>query len=111
MSNHSIEHSKALDRIWQYLLETQTLGLYYNSTNTSPKLIGYSDSDWRGDYNTRRSTIGYILTYESIAISWNLRLQKTIALSSCEAEYIVLKEAIKKQLWLKLLFKQLQQGV
>ena len=55
MSNPSIEHFKALDRIWQYLNGTKTLGLYYKAT-TKPLLLGYSDSNWGGDYNTRRST-------------------------------------------------------
>jgi len=110
MSNPSMDHFKALDRIWQYLIGTKNHGLYYRVIyNLKPNLLGYSDSDWGGDYNTRRSTTGYVFTYRSVAISWNSRLQKTIALLSCEAEYMALKETIKEHLWLKLLFKQIRQ--
>ena len=71
------------------------------------KLEGYCDADWGGDYLTRRSTTGYIFLFGNSPISWLSKLQKTVALSSCEAEYMALKEAIKEQIWLLNLFEQL----
>ena len=62
------------------------------------KLEGYCDADWGGDYLTRRSTTGYIFLFGNSPISWLSKLQKTVALSSCEAEYMALKEAIKEQI-------------
>jgi len=106
MANPGPEHFKALDYIWRYLLGTQDYKLIYKG-NTTPILIGYSDSDWGGDYPTRRSTTGYLFTFNDTVISWSSKLQKTIALSSCEAEYMALKETIKEYTWLKTLLDQI----
>ena len=70
-------------------------------------LGGYCDADWGGDYSTRRSTTGYVFLFGNSPISWSSKLQKTVALSSCEAEYMALKEAFKEQIWLFTLFRQL----
>jgi hypothetical protein len=61
-----------------------------------------------GDIGTRRSTTGYLFLIGRTAISWKSKLQKTVALSSCEAEYMTLKDAIKEQAWLRSLFKNLK---
>jgi hypothetical protein len=101
MSNPNKTHFRALDRIWKYLNKYPNLGLYYNCNNiTSNILKGYCDSDWGGDINTRRSTSGFIFFYNNNIISWNSALQKTTALSSCEAEYMALKEACKETIYL-----------
>jgi hypothetical protein len=78
-------------------------------------LIGSSDSDWGGDINTRKSTTGNIFYLNNpnssnninISISWLSKLQKTVAISSAEAEYIALKEATKESLYLQLFIKEL----
>lgn len=98
MANPGIEHQKALAKIWKYLSHTSDLSLNYHSE--SPSITTYCDSDWGGDLATRRSTTGYISLYRGGAITWNSRLQRTVALSSCEAEFMALKEAIKEQLYI-----------
>lgn len=105
MSNPNLEHYKALDRIWKYLENTRDLGLLYQS-DKNPKIVGFCDSDWGGDLGSRRSTTGYIFTANGTAISWNSKLQKTVALSSCEAEYMSFKEAIKEQLFIASIIKE-----
>jgi hypothetical protein len=105
MANPGPQHFKALERVWKYIGQTPNLGLLYQSTPTS--LLGYCDADWGGDIGTRRSTTGYIYLYRGTAISWNSKLQKTVALSSCEAEYMALKEAIKEQLYIRALTKEI----
>ena len=105
MSNPNKEHFNTLNRIWQYLRTTKEKELLYNKSN--PKLIGYVDSNWGGNYSTRKSTFGYIFLLGNTPISWSSKLQKSVALSSCEAEYMVLKEATKELLWLKFVFKQI----
>lgn len=99
MSNPNLGHHKALDRIWKYLENTRDLGLYFQS-DKNPKIVGFCDSDWGGDLGTRRSTTGYLFTLNGTAISWNSKLQRTVALSSCEAEYMSFKEAILEQLFI-----------
>ena len=54
------------------------------------------DADWGGDYTTRKLTTGYLFLFGNSAVSWSSKLQKIVALSSCEAEYMALKEGIKE---------------
>ena len=100
MSNPDKSHFKALDQIWKYLNKYPKLGLYYNCNNPTNTLKGYSDSDWGGDISSRKSTSGFLFLYNNNIISWNSTLQKTVALSSCEAEYMALKEATKESIYL-----------
>ena len=106
---------------------TRELGLYYNlnpsnvkeqSTALEPKdlsksinLFGSTEADWGGDYTSRRSTSGYVFLLNSnknnSAIAWLSKLQKTVALSSAEAEFMAYKEAIKQSIYLNLFIKEI----
>jgi hypothetical protein len=104
MANPGPEHFIALEKLWKYLANHPKLGLTYHS---EPELKGYCDSDWGGDIGTRRSTTGYIYLFRGSPLSWNSRLQKTVALSSCEAEYMALKEAVKEQQYITAISKSI----
>jgi hypothetical protein len=67
--------------------------------------MGFTDSDWANCLDTRRSVGGYGFTLGSGLISWNARKQKTVATSSCEAEYTAAFEASKEVIWLRALLK------
>ena len=60
-----------------------------------------------GDVIGRKSTSAYYFSFRRSPISWASQLQKIVALSSCEAEYMALKEAIKEYLYLISVIKQL----
>ena len=112
MSNPNAAHYNALDRIWKYLLAYPKLGLIYNCKGNDLYIKGYSDSDWGNDLDQRKSTSGYIFSLSSDIginnpISWNTQLQKTIALSSCEAEYMSLKDATKEAIYLAHVFNHI----
>ena len=53
------------------------------------ELVGYSDADWAGDIDSRRSTSGYCFKLGSGLISWKSKKQNSVSTSSTEAEYIV----------------------
>ena len=53
---------------------------------------GYVDSDYAGSIDTRRSITGYAFTVLGGCVSWKSNLQKVVALSSTEAEYVGLSE-------------------
>jgi hypothetical protein len=59
-------------------------------------LQGYSDANWAGDMDTRRSTTGYIVMLNNGAIAWKSRRQPTVALSTMESEYMALTDATKE---------------
>jgi len=60
------------------------------------ELQRYVDADYAGDLDQQRSTTGYVFTVAECVISWKVGLQDTIALSTTEAEYIVVVEASKE---------------
>ena len=106
MANPSQDHMKALVQIWRYLKRTRNYALTYQ-TGKSFTLEGYADADWGGDMLGRRSTTGYLFLLGGSAISWGSALQRTVALSSCESEYMALKEAIKEHMFLRSIFEQI----
>ncbi|KAA6407322.1 MAG: hypothetical protein FRX48_08870 [Lasallia pustulata] len=74
-------------------------------------LIGYTDADWAGDIDTRRSTSGYLFNIGSGSISWSSKRQPTVSLSSCKAEYQGQTQATKEAMWLcRLLNELVDQG-
>lgn len=70
------------------------------------KLVGYSDSDYSKDLDKRRSVTGFVFCFGGTAVSWKSGLQKVVALSTTEAEYIALSESSKEAIWLRNLVKE-----
>ena len=64
-------------------------------------VIGYSDADYAGDLDTRRSTTGYVFILHGGAIPWMMKRQSTVAASTTEAENIAAAQATKEALWLR----------
>lgn len=104
-SNPDQTHWTAVERIMRYLRGTLDYELVY--TGHLASLLGYTDADWAGDSETRRSTSGYVFNLGSGTISWSSKLQATVSLSTCEAEYIGQTQATKEAMWLRLLLKDL----
>ena len=100
MSCHGPQHHEAAKRVLRYLKGTMTLGLTYG-TSKDLTLQGFSDSDWGGNTETRRSTTGYAFMLAGGAVSWASKTQKTVALSSTEAEYMALTETAKEAIHLR----------
>lgn len=88
-----------LKRILRYIKGTADFELCYNKCNE--KLIGYADSDLGGDATDRKSTSGYPFKVFGCLVSWNTKKQKCVAISSTEAEYLALAEAVKEGIWLE----------
>jgi hypothetical protein len=81
---------KELQRVLKFVLQTRSYGLYVEPEGDPMKkweMLIYTDSDWAGDKDSRKSVTGYILYLMNVPILWKSRLQKTVALSSTEAEY------------------------
>jgi hypothetical protein len=90
---------RAAKRVMRYLQGTKSQGLKFSKTNG--QLQGFVDADWANDTTDRRSTTGYIFTLGSAPISWKTRKQQTVALSSCEAEYMSMSDAVKEVMYLR----------
>ncbi|KAE8735860.1 Cytochrome P450 90B1 [Hibiscus syriacus] len=70
-------------------------------------LTGYVDADLAGNVDIRRSTTGYVYTLGGTAVSWVSQLQKIVALSTTEAEYVAVTEASKEMVWLQSFLEEL----
>ena len=73
------------------------------------ELTGYSDFDWAGDPDDRKSTTGYAFNIGSTIVSWTSKKQPTIYLSSTEAEYKVLCSATCEAIWIKRILEDMGQ--
>ena len=73
----------------------------------SPKLVGYTDVDMAGDVDSRKSTLGYLITFAEGSVPWQSKLQKCVAFSTTEAEFIAAIKACKELLWMKNLLNEL----
>ena len=100
-SNPSKEHWTAVKWILRYLVGTVDYGLCYKSGSQSDECVGYSDSDWAGDINDRKSTSGYLFQLNGTAISWRSKKQSCVALSTAEAEYMALASAAQEAIWIQ----------
>nr|KYP31853.1 Retrovirus-related Pol polyprotein from transposon TNT 1-94 [Cajanus cajan] len=107
LSNPGKEHWNAVKWILRYLKGTAKSCLCFGNGNLM--LTGYSDADMAGDVDSRKSTSGYLITFAGGAISWQSRLQKCIALSTTEAEFIAITEGCKEILWMKKFLQELGQ--
>jgi hypothetical protein len=104
-------HWKHAKHVLKYLKSTPTHGLYYTDSGTQEINVEIqSDSDWGSNVDDRRSTTGYVLLVNGNPVSWCSRKQKSTALSSCEAEFMALSEAMREGLWLRQLLIELDVG-
>ncbi len=64
-------------------------------------MLGFSDADWAGDQEDRKSNTGFVFKLNGAAISWVSRKQNCVTLSSMEAEFVALTEATQEVVWLR----------
>ena len=105
-SNPAPAHLTAIKRCYRYLQGTQNLGITFNSKDNSDLHL-FSDADWGSNTDDRRSISGYISTLSGGAVTWQSKKQPTVALSSMEAEYMALANAVKETKWLRSLLNEL----
>jgi hypothetical protein len=108
MENPTSEHLAAVKHILRYVSGTLNLGLRYRREKEGNlRLIGYSDSDMAGDVDDRKSTSGVLFYLGSSPVSWLTRKQESVAMSSCEAEYMAGAAAACQGIWLGRLLSEL----
>ena len=90
-------HWNAMKRLIRYLKGTMHYGIVLSG---SLELIGWSDANWATNTENRRSTSGYLFQLGSAPISWSTKPQNSVALSTCEAEYIAMAAAAQEAIWL-----------
>ncbi|KAI3739706.1 hypothetical protein L2E82_30117 [Cichorium intybus] len=106
MESPKESHLKAVKHILRYIKGTVDYGLVYKKGGDR-KLVGFSDSSYGTDLDDRKGTTGTVFYFSGKIISWSSQKQQTVALSSCEAEFMATTEAACQALWLRSLLKDL----
>lgn len=99
-NSYNLEHWSYAKRVLRYLKKTKDYALVYTKNGNS-KLEGYADADWGSNIIDRKSFTGICFTLSGAAISWASKKQKTVALSSTEAECMSLTEACREVIYLR----------
>ena len=100
------EHINALKRILRYLQGTLSFGLHLYPSSFD-KLTSYTDADWGGCPDTRRSTSGYCVFLNDNLVSWSSKRQPTLSRSSAEAEYRGVANVVSDSCWIRNLLLEL----
>lgn len=80
----------------QYFKATRTLDITYGGEKENLIIKHFFDSDWIGNYASRKSTFRFIFMLNGSSVSWCSKKQVTMTLSSTEAEYMAITFAAKK---------------
>jgi hypothetical protein len=104
--NPSEDHYKAALHICRYLAGIQDYKLVYSKT-ADKSLMAYMDSNWAADKIWCQSATGYFFKLADSIISWRSHAQKTVALSSTEAEYMALSDCSCQAIWIKTMLEEL----
>ena len=97
MDGASHAHMKEMKRIIKNVLDTKEHGLKFKPTmNEEWNLRGFCDSDFATDKEKRLSVTGYVIYFMGVPVAWKSRAQRSVVLSSTEAEYVALSEVVKE---------------
>ena len=93
-SNPGLDHWKAAKKVMRYLQGTKDYMLIYRQSDHLD-LIGYSDVDFAGCVDSKKSTSGYIFMMAGAAVAWKSTKQSLVVSSIMEAEFVACYEATK----------------
>ena len=105
LANAGHAHLNAALRVLSYLKGTKERCLHLGGG--IPDIAGFSDLDWGSDHDDRKSTSAYVFHLGLGAVSWKLKKQMSVALSSVESEYMAMCQAVKEAVWLSGLLEDL----
>jgi hypothetical protein len=90
-------HVNELKRLIQFIGDTRNRGLKMKHMCKKVwELEAYSDSNYAGDKDNRKSITGFAILISGVPISWKSKGQLNVTLSSNEAEYVVLCETVRE---------------
>ncbi|KAL5526219.1 hypothetical protein ACEPAG_7558 [Sanghuangporus baumii] len=102
-------HWEAAKRVLSYLKGTEDLGIIYQASDDANP-VGYSDSDYAGDWADRKSTTGFVFMFKGGPVHWQSKKQTVVAKSTAEAEYIAVSTAAIEAIWLQHFFKEINRS-
>jgi histone deacetylase 1/2 len=106
LSQPTDQHWEAVKRILRYVKGTLDTGLRIRKSNLTGVSI-FTDADWAGDIDDRRSTSEFAVFVGPNLISWSAKKQPTVSRSSTEAEYKALGNGVAEAMWVESVLKEL----
>ena len=106
-SNPGVAHYEALKQVLRYLNGTAHFRLTFGRLGDAVDLVGWTDSDWAQDPDSRRSIGGFVFNVAGGIVSWSSKKQPTAALSTAESEYMAASNATKEAIWLRTLLSNM----
>ena len=106
MEAPTVLHQQAVKRVFRYLKGTTELGILYRKGGEE-SLLAYSDSDYAGDLDSRKSTSGYVFKMSSGAVAWSSKKQPVVSLSTTEAEFIAAAACACQTVWMQRVLEKL----
>lgn len=100
-------HWNAVKCVFRYLRETTNLGLVFSKHNDNASITCYVDADYAGDYDTRKSTSGYVGMFNNTPIIWESSKQSIVAMSTTEAEFVAASLGCREVLWTRQLLEDI----
>jgi len=110
LENPGRPHWEAVKRVMRYLQHTLDMGLVFRRQG-SLEAVGFTDADFAGCLDTRKSTSGWVFLLGGAAIYWSSKRQSSVALSTCEAEYMAAAQAAMEAVWHRNFMEELGMGL
>lgn len=102
------DHWQAVKRVIRYLIGTRNHGIVFGNSGSAYGLKGFTDADYAGCTESRKSRSGFVFLLNDGPISWSSQRQSIVALSTAEAEYVALANGAKEAIWLCKMLNELQ---
>ncbi|EGD82048.1 hypothetical protein PTSG_11915 [Salpingoeca rosetta] len=118
MQHFGMDHWKAAKHLLRYIKGTLSYIIKYAATGDTSHgsaadgvLSAYSDASFASDVDTRRSRTGFVVFCSTGPVSWNSKLQATVATASADAEYMALAATAQELMFLRQLQEELTGAV
>lgn len=99
LCDYNYKHWHAAKRVLRYLHGTMNFGIHLGSESNRDLLV-FSDADFAGDVETRKSTSGTVVLFNGGPVSWKSKRQSIVTLLTMEAEYVSLSSAVQETCWI-----------
>ena len=106
MASPTEMHLQAAKRVLRYLKGTVDLGVFYQKEGNG-ELMAYTDSDYAGDVDDRKSTSGYVFLLSEGAVAWSSKKQPVVTLSTTEAEFVAAASCACQGVWMRRVLEKL----
>ncbi|KAG2788014.1 hypothetical protein PC129_g20739 [Phytophthora cactorum] len=107
LENPGLQHWKAAVRVLRYLKSTREHGIVYQRGSGEVTAQAYTDADWGSNIDDRRSVSGVTIMIGNAPVVFKSKFQRSVALSSAEAEYMALTLCTQEVLWTRAMLKDM----